>query len=82
MRNPHVTGRVFLYQDTLTFPLRAAYEKAMAEATPVVSETSPVDDDVAPPPHEAPSVMPPPAIDVSDAEGIYRGGTGKLYKKG
>ena len=30
LRNPHVTGRVSLYKDTLSFPLRDAYDEARA----------------------------------------------------
>ena len=30
LRRPHVTGRVWLYKDTLAFPLRQAYDEARA----------------------------------------------------
>ena len=73
MRHPHVTERVFLYQDTLTFPLRAAYEKAMVEAKIVVPEaTLPGEDDIMPPAPEVPMTAPLAAVDTPDSEGIYR----------
>ena len=83
MRSPHVTGRVFLYQDTLSFPLRAAYERAVADVK-IARAVAPDVDDA---PDEAPTILEPDVptithtVDVADADGIYVDSTGQRYKK-
>ena len=54
----------------------------MAEVKVARAEPAEVGDDAPPPTPEPPiPVAPPSVIDVPDADGIYRDGEGKLYKK-
>ena len=94
LRRPHVTGRVSLYMDTLTFPLRAAYDEARATLQcirrPIESGQAlcsftghggiSQDDDGRDDEILEPPPVPSFARGELDSDGICRDGSGEVYK--